>query len=471
MAFSREISRLMFGLLIAFFIVIASASYWAVVGADSILLREDNPRLVEDEASIERGSIYDRNDVLLAETVLVEDDFPERVYYHPETYSALGYFSFRYGTANIETAYDDYLRGDILADEISDFVEQDLFHKPQQGADIRLTLDTAVQQSIISEMADYRGAAVVISVPDGAILGLISLPDYDPNTLDDDWENLIEVDGNPFFNRVTQGQYQPGGMLQTPLMVAGILTDQPFDIVTADANRPMIVDDMQLDCAMSPDSPDLTYTEAYSYGCPFPFSLLARQLSPASLQNIFGAFHLSSPPIITGFEVNEPVIAELTPEATPELSLVEDIIGQGQLTINPLGMATIAGAVINAGNTPQPHMLADYRLPGEDWQAVNMTDTSTPVMTANASRHLRALMVANTREGASVPATRADLTIGGHTALAISGDEIQAWFIGFVALEDNRGAAIAIVLENTADASEVARIGGLILESAVISLQ
>lgn len=473
MAFSREISRLMFGLLIAFFIVIGSASYWAIVGADSILLREDNPRLVEDEANIQRGSIYDKNDILLAETVPVEDDFPERVYYHPETYSALGYFSFRYGTSNVEAAYNDYLRGDIIEDELNDFVEQDLLHLLQQGADIRLTLDTAVQQSIVSEMADYRGAAVVLSVPDGAILGLVSLPDYDPNTLDENWETLIEADGNPFFNRVIQGQYQPGGMLQTPLMVAGILTDQAFDVVTADANRAVTVgDDMQLNCAMPPLSSDLTYTEAYAYGCPFPFSLLVGQLSPVSLQNIFGAFRLTSPPIITGFASNGTEITEVTPEVIQELSLVEDIIGQGQLTINPLGMATIAGAVINAGNAPQPYMLEDYRLPGEDeWQAVNFAEVSVPLMTANAARRLRALMMENTSTGASVPAARPPLSIGGHTALAISGDETQAWFIGYVTLDDNRGATIAIVLENSVDASEVARIGGLVLESAVASLQ
>ncbi|MEO0599238.1 MAG: hypothetical protein AAF126_24215, partial [Chloroflexota bacterium] len=64
-------------------------------------------------------------------------------------------------------------------------------------------------------------------------------------------------------------------------------------------------------------------------------------------------------------------------------------------------------------------------------------------------------------------ASSANITIGGHTALAVSGDETQAWFIGFTTVAENRGISIAVVLENTEDASEAARIGGLILESTV----
>ena len=52
-----------------------------------------------------------------------------------------------------------------------------------------------------------------------------------------------------------------------------------------------------------------------------------------------------------------------------------------------------------------------------------------------------------------------------------SGDEIQTWFIGFLVLGDNRGVAIAIVLEDTDDVALVAQIGGQTLESAAHSLR
>lgn len=471
MSFTHEINRLMLGLLTVLFIIIGSASYWAVVGTNSILLREDNPRLVEDEARIRRGRIYDTQNTLLAESVLNEDGFLERRYYHPEMYSALGYFSLRYGTAGAEAAYNSYLRGEIFDDELNKFIEQDLLHIPQQGLDIQLTLDVDVQQTIVNQLGDYHGAAVVLSVPDGKVLGLVSLPTYDPNTLDEDWESLVDAEDNPFFNRALQGQYQPGGMLQTPLMVAGILTQQPFDIVTADANRPVLVEDTQLRCAIEPETPDLTYTEAYAYGCPFPFSLLAQDVTASSLQNIFDAFRLASPPNLSGFTIEANPTPEVTPELTPEFNLTEDIIGQGDLTINPFGMASLVSAIINNGNAPQPYALQAYHLPDEVWQENFVDRASIPLLTANSARRLRELMINNMQVGASVSANRPNLTIGGHTALAISGDEIQTWFIGFVLLEDNRGAVIAIVAEDTDDATEIAHIAGEILESATNSLR
>jgi penicillin-binding protein A len=472
MSFSREMNRLMFGLLIAFFFVLASASYWAIVGADSILLREDNPRLVEDEAAIRRGAIYDRHMTLLAES-LVEEDLVQRHYLHPEIYSAVGYFSLRYGAGGAEAAYDAILRGDTLNTGLGSYFDEALLHRPQVGADIRLTLDLGVQTSIVEAMGTHRGAAVVLSVPNGEVLALVSLPSYDPNTLDANWENLIVAEGNPFFNRVLQGQYQAGGVLQTPLMTAGILTQQPFDIVTNAANLPLRVDDVLLTCAVNPPKDDLSYAEAYAYGCPRPFALLAEQINPSTLENIIADFGLENPPSLEGFVAENPQI-ELSPELTAEASessFIADILGQGDLTVNPLGMATVAGAIINGGNAPQPYaLLASQNSQGE-WLASSPNPSSLPLMTENAALRMRDLLIGNITIGTASSAARAGETIGGHAALAISGETSQAWFIGFIVIDGNLGASVAIVLEDSNDATLAAQIGGLALERAANSLR
>lgn len=472
MSFSREMNRLMFGLILAFFFVLASASYWAIVGADSILLREDNPRLVENEAAIRRGSIYDRHMALLAESFVV-DGLVQRHYLHPETYSAIGYFSWRYGVAGAESAYDAILRGDTLDTGFGSYFDETLLHRPQVGAAIRLSLDLGVQSSIVEAMGEHHGAAVVLTVPNGEVLALVSLPSYDPNSLDADWENLIVAEGKPFFNRVLQGQYQAGGMLQTPLMTAGILSQQPFDIVTNAANLPLRVDDVVLTCAVNPPKDDLSYTEAYAYACPRPFALLAEQINLSTLENIIADFRLESPPSLEGFIVENPVV-EATPELTPESSessFISDVLGQGQLTINPLGMATVAGAIINSGNAPQPYaLLAIQGLDGE-WLAASPNPSSLPLMTENAALRMRDLMIANISIGTATSAARTGETIGGHAALAISGETSQAWFIGFILIDGNLGAAVAIVLEDSNDASLAAQIGGIALENAANSLR
>src|SRR6476619_4653476 len=97
MNFTREINRLTTGLLVLLGIVALSATYWAVAGPDTILLRQDNPRLVQAEAQIHRGDIVDRNDTLVATSNINTDGSFTRQYLLPEMDSAIGYASIRYG--------------------------------------------------------------------------------------------------------------------------------------------------------------------------------------------------------------------------------------------------------------------------------------------------------------------------------------------------------------------------------------
>jgi cell division protein FtsI/penicillin-binding protein 2 len=88
MQFAREINRLLVGVLIVLLIVAGAAAYWAIVGTDTILERQDNPRQVEVEARIQRGSIYDRNGQLLVSSHSDASNILIREYLYPQTYSA-----------------------------------------------------------------------------------------------------------------------------------------------------------------------------------------------------------------------------------------------------------------------------------------------------------------------------------------------------------------------------------------------
>lgn len=480
MDFTREINRLLFGLLLALLLVTIAAAYWGISGIESILQREDNPRLVEDEAAIRRGSIYDRNGILLAQSVVTDTGQLRRNYLFPDTYSALGYFSLRYGVGGAEAAYDDILRGDTLPTGWNTVFEQDFLHRPQTGSDIRLTLDRNVQQQLVAAMGESIGAGVIISVPKGEVLALVSLPSYDPNSLDANWETLITAPGNPFFNRALQGQYQPGGLLQTPLMATLLLTNDSLATLTADANRPVSLEDTVLKCAIVPPQNDLDFAQAYAYGCPRPFALLADRLKEPAVQNIFMAFRLTEPLTLPGFvaQVPEDIAIEATAEATPELtpeaaanSLLAQALGQGNQTVNPLSMAGIAATMINDGNTPAPHTLLAIRPPdAEMWESRTPSGIPAAILTAPVARQLRDLMLANVQMGGVAAAQQPGLNIGGHVALAYSGDSTQAWFIGFVTLDNGQGAAAAIVLENTEDVHKAASIGGIALAAAYQTL-
>ena len=58
-------------------------------------------------------------------------------------------------------------------------------------------------------MGDTTGAVVVMEADTGDILCMLSKPDYDPNNMDEIWENISQLsNGESFFvNRATGGMH------------------------------------------------------------------------------------------------------------------------------------------------------------------------------------------------------------------------------------------------------------------------
>lgn len=471
MPFVKEIERILLLFLIAFVLVTLSAAYWAITGDQTIIQREDNPRLLEAERRIQRGTILDRHNEVLAETTGTGASLT-RNYYTDGAAAVTGYYSLRYGVGGAEAIYDDILRGDTIDESLMRRFALDILHKPQVGSDIRLSVDKSLQNYVHQAMQGYQGAAVVIHVPSGEILALNSAPSFDPNTLDDTWEQLIDAPSDPFFNRALQGRYQPGGMMQMPLMAAAILTRQNLDIVTDGGNSPIEVDDLTIQCAIAPPQSDITLRQAYAYGCPYPFVLMPFNAGQAAIVNILNTFNETQSLTIQGLEAatQRAASAALDAEQLDDAALIKEVVGQGNLTINPLSMAAATASLINGGNAPTPVLLLATRAPNaENWVPNEDNGTGVPLMTAQAATQLADIMRQNTRIRNDSSTNEA--SIGSHVATALSGDEAQVWYVGFTHTAGTEGLAVALVIEDTDDVETAAQIGGDIINTAVKMLR
>jgi peptidoglycan glycosyltransferase len=450
MSSGREIGRLLWGVLGVFALVTLAVSYWVVSGQETILQREDNPRVVEFNSSILRGAIYDRYDVLLTQTIALENDTTQRVYDNEAFYGALGYYSFRYGSGGVEASYDSVLSGANLARDMAQFFQEDVLHQARVGSDIRLTLDSVWQTRVYGAMNGQSGAVIVLDADNGELLSMVSLPTYNPNTLDAEWESLTQASGKPFFNRVLQGNYQAGGLLQTPLMAAAFLSDYVLDATMRDASTPVMVADVSLGCALQPPSSTLTLLDAYAYGCPRAFATLIEASNPTTLRHLVGVFHLNQLPTIADFATQTGVPTEATPEVTAEavatMSVIDDLLGQGQVTVNPLAVAQMVSAILNDGDAPTLRLLLATRAPqATDWQDLPLVPSSQALMTDATARQLREWMLRNSQ----LIGVR-DSTIGSHVAIAYSGESAQVWYVGFQEI-DGQKRVIVVVIEDTTD--------------------
>ena len=447
--------------------VALSATYWAVTGHETILRRDDNARLIEAIAAIQRGSIYDNEDTLLVESRETDAGIV-RLYHKPSTFSLIGYYSLRYGAGLVEAAFHDLLNGSDEIRSLKDFVARELLRIPQTGADIQLTVSAEIQEMLVSAMGEYRGAAVVMDARSGALLALASLPGYNPNALDDNWDELTAAPGDPFFHRALQGQYQPGSAILTLWLAAAIQEGVDLSRQFEDADTPvMLGQDTRVICVLEPPARSLSLLEAYIHGCPTPFLELRSQLPAETFDALAQSFALADPIILADFPSPEVFpAADVTEEGASESDqqAIDEALGQGQLTITPLHLTAIMSAIANDGRAPSPRLLNAIREPGsERWIPAAPEDDGQEMISAETALGLRLpLQQAWTTINDGLSAN--DFVVGAQIAKSRSGESHQIWLYGFVTAAED-AIAFVVLLEDSEDVAGLIAIGNDLVDA------
>lgn len=130
-----------------------------------------------------------------------------------------------HGLEGIELKYEEQLSGQ----DSEKFFYADVYRRPirfkeqdgklTDGVGIVLTIDSTIQEIVREElMKQYKdfeadsAMAIVADPKTGAILAMVSVPDYDPN-------NRHAADSNSLRNRLITDQFEPGSMIK-PIVTA-----------------------------------------------------------------------------------------------------------------------------------------------------------------------------------------------------------------------------------------------------------
>lgn len=157
------------------------------------------------------------------------------------------------GRMGIEAYYDCALRG-INGEELIEVdAKGKLIRKlgrrePIAGKNLKLALDSALQQvahRALLETLNEKGiatrresglpvrAGLIAQNPStGEVLALASVPSFDPQTLSDNYQKLVNDINLPFFNRVTGGAYHPGSTFKLVTTIAAVesgIIDRNFE--------------------------------------------------------------------------------------------------------------------------------------------------------------------------------------------------------------------------------------------------
>lgn len=172
----------------------------------SIATNAYNPRLTALESRYIRGALLDRNGNALAHEVQAEDGSYSRQYPYGSALGLVTGYSSQ-SKSGLELAANSYL---LSAGSFEDVIHYWILDQTIPGCDVVTTLDGPISQYAYDRLGDYKGVVILTEADTGRTLTLVSKPAYDPNTVMEEWDSLMEDDENPFFNRATQGLYPPG---------------------------------------------------------------------------------------------------------------------------------------------------------------------------------------------------------------------------------------------------------------------
>lgn len=101
---------------------------------------------------------------------------------------------------------------------LSEKAALDLQNEKYPGDDVYTTLNVKLQQVAASALGVYDGAIIVTEPKTGKVLAMVSKPDFDPEQIENIWDDLINDDeSSVLLNRATQGLYRPDLHLRSSL--------------------------------------------------------------------------------------------------------------------------------------------------------------------------------------------------------------------------------------------------------------
>ncbi|MGP6088192.1 penicillin-binding protein 2 [Antarctobacter jejuensis] len=147
---------------------------------------------------------------------------------------------FQIGKVGVEAKYESVLRGNAGAKRVEvnavGRVMRELDRREgEAGADLQLTVDTALQEYVQARLGQESASVVVMDVNNGDLLAIASAPSYDPNKFVRgisvaDYGVLRENDHRPLASKTVQDAYPPGSTFKmiTALaaMDAGIMSPE-----------------------------------------------------------------------------------------------------------------------------------------------------------------------------------------------------------------------------------------------------
>lgn len=401
-----------------------------------------------------RGDIVTGNGELLAYSEEVSQDTEVRIYPHGPLFShVVGY------STNGKMGIEKYANMNLIQsnDSVDKRVSNNIKQEKNKGDTVVSTLNFRLQEVAFKSLGAYKGAIIVTDVETGAVLAMVSKPDFDPNSIEAEWEKLLlDEESSVLVNRVTQGMYPPGSTFK---IIDALAYYQQFpdeaDQYVFQCNGKYVYQDRKITCYHGTNHGTVDLRASFAKSCNSSFAniglLLERKRFSETLDRLLFGKTLPG-----DFVHNQSNV--FIDENSDDTEVVQASIGQGKSSVSPYHMNLITSAIANDGVLMKPYLVSEIRNASGKVVKKYGPKKELQLITQDESAFLKQLMAEVVTNGTAHRLQEAQYSSAGKTGSAEFGTnpaDSHAWFTGFAPYEDPK-VSVTIIIEGAGTGGDYA---------------
>ena len=285
------------------------------------------------------------------------------------------------GKIGLEKSFEKELIGtnDIERYEVNAYgrrISQLEFQKGKKGKNIRLTIDSEIQQLSNELLRDKAGSICVMDIYSGAIVAMHSSPSFDPNLFvfgisKDDWQLIRNDPMKPLVNKSLQGNYSPGSTIKPIVALSALengIINKNFTVNCRGHKYPLELYGQTYHCWKKEGHGFMNLRNAMKQSCDTYFYEVARKLGVDKLSETAKKFGLGKEVFGNLFDIEKKGLIPNTEWKKNALGkgwlLGETVItgiGQGYIQTTPIQLCLMTAQIANGGHKIYPTIVVDEK--------------------------------------------------------------------------------------------------------------
>lgn len=409
-----------------------------------------NPRVRAQKQNVVPGDILDRSGVVLATSSVSEDGTVTRIYQANEAarravVHLLGDSDGQVANG-VESFQTAYLYG--FQTGIWERIQALVTGQKRHGDNVTLTVDsslcTTILQSFQRRAPGKAGAAVVMNYKTGEVLGMVSLPTFDPMS-----SSAVSASSNAYWNRVTQNPYTPGSTFKLVTAAAQLRVNPSAQTMQVNCTGNLTVDGQVIHDYGSASHGAIDLKTAFMRSCNNAFAQYALSMGDKALREAAESFGFNDNFLFRDLVVENSVYPTTS---RSNFNIAMSGFGQSAITATPMHLCLLAAAVANRGVMMEPVLIDRVASPSGVTRYTRSSRVYHTAMTEGQAAILAEYMRAVVTSGTGTRAAVSGMIICGKTGSAetsLNGRAItNGLFIGFA---QDVPYALCVVVEDIDD--------------------